>query len=533
MGNASMVQEIEETREIKEIHEIRETSEAKENKEAKNSCAIIIFGATGDLTKRKLIPALYQMYQKGTINDNFPILGIGRRQIDKDQFISLLEIDKFIPDREEKVLSQFLELISYFRLDLTEDISGSDLSHFLNHLKNKHKCSNNKIFYLAIPSNLFENAVSKLQSSKLLESGGWSRLVFEKPFGHDLSSAKELNRLVTSVFKEEQIYRIDHYLAKELVQSIIAFRFANSIFELEWNAKCIDNVQITVAESIGIEGRGRYYDKAGAIRDMLQNHILQILSLVAMEEPKSLDADSIRDEKVRVLKSLKPVKAEDLVVGQYDGGFIGASKVNPYRMEPNVDLDSMTETYVAARIHLDNQRWSGVPFYVRTGKRLQKHYSEINLVMKDIPSRLFSQEYLHYNPNILTIRIQPDEGLVLVLNTKYPGREFKLHPVIMDFCHKCEFAINSPTAYETLLTQILMGDQTLFNRWDGIETSWEFTDPLVALAKEQNYRFPNYEAGSSGPKEADELPAKDGRQWVSPKEIIHENHEHKIYQQQT
>jgi glucose-6-phosphate 1-dehydrogenase len=495
-------------------------------KQRVDSCAIMIFGATGDLMKRKLIPALYQMYKAGTLTDKSPIIGISRRSLSKEEFIDLLEIDKFLPERDERVLSGFLGLLHPVRLDLTGEGGGDRLYKSYREIKEKHSCSGNKLFYLALPPDSFENAVRLLQSSKLLAVPGWNRVVFEKPFGHDLKSAIELNHFIKTVFKEEEIYRIDHFLGKELVQSILIFRFGNSIFEQIWNNQCVDNVQITVAETIGVEQRGSYYDSNGAIRDMLQNHILQVLSLVAMEEPESMDADRIRNEKVRIFRQLKRIPPKDLIIGQYDEGHINGEKVTSYRMEPTVDPGSLTETFVAAKIFVNNQRWRGVPFYVRTGKRLRTSYSEIDLILKDISSPFFIDEQMNYRPNVVTVRIQPDEGLILIFNAKYPGREMRLHPVIMDFCHQCEFQMYSPSAYQTLLTQAMIGDQTLFARWDGVEASWELIDPLFGMLKERRDLLPLYPAGSNGPKEADELLIRDGRRWILPKESMREDHEH-------
>ncbi len=496
------------------------------SREKLENCAIVIFGATGDLMKRKLIPALYQMYRAGTITDESPIIGISRESKSKEEFVELLEIDKFLPEWDEEVLHRFLKLIHHLALDLTKKQSAEELYKRYTELKEKHGCSGNKLFYLAIPPDLFGNVVELLASSKLLEVPGWNRVVFEKPFGHDLKSAIELNRFIKTVFKEEEIYRIDHFLGKELVQSILVFRFGNSIFEQIWNNQCIDNVQITVAETVGVEHRGRYYDKAGAIRDILQNHILQVLSTVAMEAPKSWHADSIRDQKAKIFRLLKPIDPEDLVIGQYDTGRIDGEEVVSYRMEPSVNPDSSTETFVAAKIQLNNKRWRGVPFYVRTGKRLEVRYSEIDLILREPSSSLFAGEHMNRRPNVVTMRIQPDEGLVLIFNAKYPGREMRLQPVIMDFCHKCEFQMYSPSAYQTLIMQVMMGDQTLFARWDGVEASWEFIEPLFDTVKARGDKVPLYPAGSKGPAEADELLAKDGRRWILPKESINESHEY-------
>jgi glucose-6-phosphate 1-dehydrogenase len=488
---------------------------------------IIIFGSTGDLTKRKLIPALFSLYQRKIIGADFPIVCVGRKRLSKNDFIDHLELKKFIPEYDPKDDSRFIDMIYYYTVDLDcADCTG--FKKQIGSLEKKHKTSD-KIFYLALPSTLFKKVVDLIKSCGLTVGKGYSRVVFEKPIGHDLRSAVELNDHVSCVFPEKSIYRIDHYLGKELVQNIMALRFSNAIFNEVWNNKFIDHVQITNSETVGIEDRGDYYEKTGAIKDMFQNHLLQILSFIVMCPPKSISADDIRDEKIKVLRSLDPVRAEDIVVGQYDSGFVKGRNVLPYRSESEVDPKSKTETYAAMKLFVNNGRWKGVPFYLRTGKRLAMRYTEVNVVLKDVSCNMFCKSGVKedHTPNIMTIRIQPDEGIALTFNAKHPGSKLILHPVVMDFCHACHFGFNVPQAYEVLLHQIIIGDQTLFTRRDEIEESWRYIDPIVKMVGKKKRSFPNYEPGSFGPKEADKLIGRDGREWILPKELRTE-HGHNI-----
>ncbi len=484
----------------------------------KNSM-IILFGATGDLTKRKLVPAFYNLYAKGIIKDKVPIVCVARRPIAKDEFVELLNPEKFIPQVNQERLSQFLKQVYYYPINIQSNTTYSHFAEFISKVDREHNCKGNRVFYLALSPILFEPAVGILRSTNLLNGEGWKRVVFEKPFGYDLASATDLNRCISSVFGEDDIYRIDHYLGKEAVQNILALRFANSIFEEIWNNKFIDHVQITVAEQIGVEGRGAYYERAGAIRDMVQNHLLQVLSLTSMEPPNSLDPEHFRDEKVRVFRSLERTKPAEVVIGQYGKGLIDNKKVLPYRKEIHVSPHSETETYAALKVRINNKRWKGVPFYLRTGKRLAVSYAEIDLVLKHVPNKLFSKEESGPLPNVITIRIQPDEGIVIRFNAKYPGHGMNLQSAKMQFCHPSQFLINSPKAYETLLNEIVLGDQTLFTRWDGVEASWKYTESVLEIIGKKKKEFPNYKAGSFGPEKADKLIERDGREWCMPREM--------------
>ncbi|PIY59823.1 glucose-6-phosphate dehydrogenase, partial [Candidatus Woesearchaeota archaeon CG_4_10_14_0_8_um_filter_47_5] len=492
---------------------------------------IIIFGSTGDLTRRKLIPALYHLYEearltgtRGVVKDAMPIICVGRKKLTTEEYLPLLGTETFIgknkkhKEHKNDVLAEFLNRISYCFVDFSSTTSET-LSECTEKLFRKYGAQKTLIFYLALPSSLFKQSVDIIKASGILDKAEESRIAFEKPFGHDLVSAQELNHHITSVFHEKNIYRIDHYLGKEIVQNILVLRFANPVFEQIWNNQFIDHIQITMAEDMGVETRGSYYDAAGAVRDVVQNHFLQMLSLIAMEPPRSILPDDIKDEKVKVLKALRTLAPEDIVLGQYKAGTLNRKQVPSYREEKEVSPHSMTETYAALRLHIDNERWQDVPFYVRAGKRLCRRYSEINIVLRDITCRFFCTKEFYYSPNIITLRVQPDEGIAFTFNAKLPGSEIRIHPEVMEFCHACKFGENTPEAYETLFYQMLQGDTTLFTRWDEIEESWRFVEPALAARSVQAKDFPNYAAGSFGPKAADELIARDSKAWILPKEM--------------
>lgn len=466
---------------------------------------IVIFGATGDLAKRKLLPALLRLLRRGELGAATPIVCLGRKELATEQYFEWLQVERFLPDDEPEVLQRFARLLHYRRFDLE---SGTDqhLREILASFADVF-AAGNMLFYLALPTDTF-TAVARLLKP-LLQGPGWKRVVFEKPFGSDLPSAQRLNAVISSAMNEEQIFRVDHYLGKELVQNILFLRFANEIFCCSWNRDAIDNVQITVSETLGVEERAGYYDGSGAIRDMLQNHLLQLLSFTAMEPPGSGSSDAIRDEAARVLEKLRRPKAEDVVVGQYGGGVVGDQSIRPYVQEDGVPAGSSTETYVAVRAFVDTPRWQDVPFYLRTGKRLERRYAEIRIIFKQ---HRCDGLVRNDKPNMIVIRIQPDEGIALAFNVRRPGSENESESVLMDFCHHCHFGPNTPEAYEAIMASVMRGDPLLFTRWDWLQASWRYIDQLRAVMPPVAV----YQPGSSGPAEADELLCSDGRSWLQP-----------------
>ncbi|HLC60039.1 MAG TPA: glucose-6-phosphate dehydrogenase [Candidatus Nanoarchaeia archaeon] len=486
------------------------------------SCIFTIFGATGDLTNRKLLPAFYFLEQERQLKENFRIICIARKKITNAQYRkgAANSIKKFSRiNVKDEILRKVLSRIIYHRINFTALDGYSSLKSKIESLSGD-KCAHcERIFYLAVPSGLIGTIIGNIKSAGLAErqSPGkpYNRIMFEKPFGSDLESAKKLNKYIRKVFDEKQVYRIDHYMAKELVQNLLVLRFANSIFEPLWNKMYIDHIQVTVAETLGVENRGDYYDKAGALRDVIQNHMMQLLSLVGMAAPKTMNADDVKNEKVKVLKSIPKLKylSKDIIIGQYTGGVVENKKVISYRNEPEVDKYSCTETYVALKLEIFNEMWKGVPFYLRTGKRLKDKSTEIAIVYRHVPFGLFSKS----NPekNMMIIRVQPYEGITLQFNAKVPGNKVIIDNVEMDFCHECKFGPNSPEAYERLLYDVMIGDQTLFTRWDEVENSWKLIDAVLKNIK--NLKLKMYNAGTWGPKEADKLIERDGRKWVEPK----------------
>jgi len=493
-----------------------------------NPCILAIFGATGDLANRKLLPALYYLEQEKRLKESFKILGIGRKEKGNEQFrLSSAESIKNSSKRKinDEALKKLVSRISYKQLDMPNPSDYKALRESIEGICGE-KCANcERIFYLAVPSSSFSIIVNNLKAVNLAENENgkenkntaYNRVIFEKPFGHDLKSAQKLNSAITKVFDERQIYRIDHYMAKELVQNLIVLRFANNIYEPLWSKEHIDHVQITVAETLGVEGRGEYYDKTGAIRDVMQNHMMQLLTLAAMESPKGLSADALRKEKVKVLKSvLKLAKnnvKKNAVIGQYTSGLIHGGKAVSYTEEDEVIKDSKTETFTALKLEIDSKMWEGVPFYLRTGKRLKERATEIVIVYKDAKSMLFKD--LNPHKNMLIIRVQPYEGITLEFNAKVPGNRIIIDNVNMDFCHECKFGLNSPEDYERLLNDVMAGDHTLFTSWDEVENSWRIFDALTSAFS--NVGPFKYSAGSWGPIEAFKLIEKDGRKWVEPK----------------
>lgn len=487
--------------------------------------ALVLFGATGDLAHRKVIPALYHLWRTNLLPHDFVVLAIGRRAYDDDTLRTELRaaLEKYsrVLPLDDVAWRSFAARIRYHKLDFTRPDDYDALVTALDGIDREQNSRGNHLYYLATQPSAFAEIVAQLGRVGLdheRHEGGWRRVVIEKPFGHDLQSAIRLNREVGKVFRESQVYRIDHYLGKETVRNLLVFRFGNGIFEPIWNRRHIDHVQITVAESIGVENRGSFYEETGASRDFLQNHLLQLMSLVAMEPPATFDADALRDEKVKVIRAIGELSQErirrDIVRGQYGPGWVAAKPVKGYREEPEVDPESETETYIAARLEVDDWRWSDVPFYLRTGKRLPKRATEIAIQFKEVPHRLFRESNTDPDPNLLAIRIQPDEGIMLRFGAKVPGLGIDVRSVTMDFTYGSAFTVDSPDAYETLILDALLGDASLFTRADEVEEAWGVVTPIIdTWMDDPAPHFPNYEAGSWGPEAADELLAREGRKW--------------------
>ena len=485
-------------------------------------CTIVIFGATGDLTHRKLVPALYNLAADGDLPPAVAIVGFARREKSDDRFRNELENASRKFSRQtvrDDIWKTFAESIFYHRSEFEDEGGYKTLAKRLDKIDKESGTRGNRLFYLAAAPDQFESILKHLKAAGLNETckGSWARVIVEKPFGTDLPSARELNRIVRNSFTEEQTYRIDHFLGKETAQNILVLRFANAIFAPLWNTHYVDSVQITAAETLGVETRAGFYEHAGALRDMVQNHLLQLLCLVAMEPPTDLGADSIRDEKVKVIRSLRHLSrnevAANVVRGQYTEGAIHGDPVVGYRQEQNVKPDSQTETFVALRLFIDNWRWADVPIYMRVGKRLPKSATEISVHFKKAPAVLFNKELC--DQNVLVIRIQPDEGISLRIHAKVPGASFRIEPVKMDFHYGTSFGKASPEAYERLLLDAMSGDATLFARRDEVEEAWAFIDPIEEAwhAKKDAPGLFLYPAGSWGPEEADDLLARDGRAW--------------------
>ncbi len=482
---------------------------------------VIIFGASGDLTKRKLLPALFHLEQQGLLPQEFAIVGVARRDL-KSSFAPDMRdgILKFGGVKEgESKLDEFIARISYHAMEFDNDDGYSKLRDLLDKIDEKHGKKCNRLFYLAVAPEYFADIVNHLGAHGMAQpEAGHARVIIEKPFGHDLESARQLNDDVNKVFDENQIFRIDHYLGKETVQNILVFRFGNGIFEPIWNRNYIDHVQITAAESIGIEGRGPFYEKAGALRDVVQNHMMELLSFVAMEPPVSFEADAVRGEKVKVWKAIKPIPIENTARGQYAAGTVDGQQVKGYREEERVDPQSQTETFAAVKLEIENWRWAGVPFYLRAGKRMAKRATEITIQFKQPPMLLFSGASggpcKEIQPNIITMRIQPDEGISLRFGAKFPSPDMTVCPVVMDFKYAGAFGSSSANGYERLLLDAMLGDATLFAHRDGVESTWALYTPILEKwQKTPPSDFPNYASGSWGPDCANELIGRDGRKW--------------------
>ena len=491
-------------------------------------CVLVIFGATGDLTHRKLLPALYNLAIEQPLPPQFTVVGVARRPFSDDEFRqqALDSINTFSRRRpvNQSVWDTFSKGLYYSQSDFDDPEGYKKLGELLDRLDQERGTQGNRIFYLATPPNFYGDIGALLSSSGVAKrgvesgGGGWSRIVVEKPFGHDLASARALNAQLNTGFSENQIYRIDHYLGKETVQNIMVLRFGNGIFEPIWNRRYIDHVQITVAESIGIEGRADYYEQAGAIRDMVQNHMMQLLTLTAMEPPVNFGADSVRNEKVKALRAIPPLQeaeiSSDTVRGQYGPGLVGGESVPGYRQEKGIDPHSQSETFVAAKLLIENWRWAGVPFYLRTGKRLPKRVTEIAIEFKRPPYLLFQGSGADgLAPNVLSMRIQPNEGISLQVSAKVPGQEMRLRTVNLDFLYGSSFGVEPPEAYERLLLDAMIGDSTLFTRIDETEEAWTLVDTIVRDWGVTHETLAQYEPGTWGPKEADTLIERDGRTW--------------------
>lgn len=451
----------------------------------KHKSIIVIFGATGDLAKRKLFPSIYRLYSTGKLDEDFAVVGVARTTLSNDEFRESVK-QSSPKDADSARLERFASHFYYQTVDATDQKAYQDLKVFLESIDEKYHTDGNRIFYLAMAPEFFGTIGENLKSEGLTNTSGWSRLIIEKPFGHDYDSAEQLNEQIRKVFTEEQIYRIDHYLGKEMVQNITVIRFANAIFEALWNNQFISNVQITSSETLGVEDRGRYYESSGALLDMVQNHILQIVALLAMEPPIKLTREEIHSEKVKVLRALRPITTDQVdeffVRGQYGQGVVKGKHVESYREEHSVDPVSNTETFVAGKLLIDNFRWAGVPFYIRTGKRMAEKSTEVVIQFKELPMNLYLPDQQNIQPNLLVIHIQPDEGITLHLNAQQGSSGTTSLPIQLDYCINCDDKMNTPEAYERLIYDCMRGDATHFTHWDEVALSWKFVNPIFHIS---------------------------------------------------
>lgn len=487
------------------------------NTKQKPKSVIVIFGATGDLAQRKLFPSIYRLYQNGKISEDFAVVGVARRPWTNE--ILRENVKKSIEDESvaDEFVDQFTSHFYYHPFDVTETESYVGLDSLINDLEGTYKTGGNRVFYLAMAPEFFGVIANNLKEHGLKNSQGWTRLVIEKPFGNDLQSAQKLNDEIRAGFDEDEIYRIDHYLGKEMVQNIEVIRFANGIFEHLWNNRFIANIQVTSSEALGVEERARYYDQSGAMRDMVQNHMLQMVSLLAMEPPINLTTDEIRSEKIKVLRALRKMGNSDIhqnfVRGQYGHGQISGKSVPGYREEDEQLSFSNTETFVAGRLMIDNYRWAGVPIYIRTGKRMAEKSTKIVVEFKDIPMKLYYENKNDKHPNLLVINIQPHEGITLHVNAKKPGENSFAEPVELAYSNNGVDGPNTPEAYEKLIYDCMLGDGTNFTHWDEVSLAWEFVDSIQRVWENEKADFPNYESGSMGPENAHKLLEEDGFHW--------------------
>ena len=486
------------------------------------SSIFVIFGGTGDLTKRKLIPAIFSLMHEEKLPENFTIVSIGRREKTNEQYRE--EMHEFVEKfsrfyLNDELWNKFSKRIFYKNFDFTSDNKGyKDLDAFLETVEIKYLTGGKRLYYLAVAPEFFEGIIRNLKNNGMVDKAtGWKRVMIEKPFGSSLKTARTLNHNISKLIPEEDIFRIDHYLGKEMIQNILAIRFGNSLFEPLWNSNYIDNIQITSSELLGVENRGGYYENAGILKDMLQNHILQMLTMIAMEPPVDLEPESIRDEKVKVLRSLRPFTAEsfkeDIVRGQYGEGEINGKGVVGYRAEDRVSPFSNTDTFIALKTYIDNFRFGGVPIYIRAGKRMDTKNTEIVIQFKKLSGINYYKEFNEVVHNLLVLKIQPEEGFFFQINAKKPGSEFKMEKVQLDYCQSCKYLNDSPEAYEKLLLEAIRNNSSLFTRWDELEYSWKFIESIEKEFKANTPEFPNYSAGTLGPKASIDLIEKDGRQW--------------------